>query len=139
MPKLLPSVSFALLLLIGSCEGIQELNGPRKCRDGWRSPSIGRQGACSHHGGVAAGAWSFLIIPAFGLAVGGGVWAYRRLDRFERSKQRPQLERRDAPPIPLCQLCGTAMVSKTTRRGKYKGREYLECFRHPQCNGRRWK
>ena len=22
------------------------------CNDGWKSPSIGRQGACSHHGGV---------------------------------------------------------------------------------------
>lgn len=25
------------------------------CADGWRSPSIGRQGACSHHGGVSGG------------------------------------------------------------------------------------
>lgn len=24
----------------------------RTCRDGWRSPSIGSRGACSHHGGV---------------------------------------------------------------------------------------
>ncbi|MFF2852674.1 hypothetical protein ACFVT5_41235 [Streptomyces sp. NPDC058001] len=24
------------------------------CRDGWDSPSIGRPGACSHHGGVVA-------------------------------------------------------------------------------------
>ncbi|MGE8281351.1 MAG: hypothetical protein ACN6O2_13050 [Stenotrophomonas sp.] len=24
----------------------------RTCRDGWGSPSIGRRGACSHHGGV---------------------------------------------------------------------------------------
>lgn len=26
------------------------------CRDGWPSPSIGKRGACSHHGGVA-GSW----------------------------------------------------------------------------------
>lgn len=26
--------------------------GPPRCADGWISPSIGRQGACSHHGGV---------------------------------------------------------------------------------------
>jgi hypothetical protein len=25
-----------------------------ECRDGWDSPSIGRPGACSHHGGVVA-------------------------------------------------------------------------------------
>ena len=34
------------------------LNGqdiPRRCADGWRSPSIGETGACSHHGGVVSG------------------------------------------------------------------------------------
>ena len=25
---------------------------PTRCEDGWRSPSIGSQGACSWHGGV---------------------------------------------------------------------------------------
>lgn len=28
---------------------------PRRCADGWRSPSIGSVGACSHHGGVVSG------------------------------------------------------------------------------------
>ena len=27
--------------------------GSLSCNDGWRSPSIGRPGACSHHSGVA--------------------------------------------------------------------------------------
>ena len=27
--------------------------GGAVCSDGWASPSIGRQGACSHHGGVS--------------------------------------------------------------------------------------
>lgn len=34
------------------------LNGAdlhRRCADGWRSPSIGEAGACSHHGGVVSG------------------------------------------------------------------------------------
>ncbi|WP_345780305.1 WYL domain-containing protein [uncultured Stenotrophomonas sp.] len=34
------------------------LNGAdlhRRCADGWRSPSIGVTGACSHHGGVVSG------------------------------------------------------------------------------------
>ncbi|TVZ90452.1 DUF3761 domain-containing protein [Streptomyces sp. BK340] len=30
------------------------------CRDGWGSPSIGRSGACSHHGGVV---WYFKSSP----------------------------------------------------------------------------
>jgi hypothetical protein len=28
---------------------------PYRCADGWHSPSIGRPGACSHHGGVVGG------------------------------------------------------------------------------------
>ena len=34
------------------------------CLDGWHSPSIGRQGACSHHGGIKPdprSGWIFLI------------------------------------------------------------------------------
>jgi hypothetical protein len=27
-------------------------DGPARCADGWNSPSIGKQGACSWHGGV---------------------------------------------------------------------------------------
>jgi hypothetical protein len=30
-------------------------NQPSRCADGWRSPSIGETGACSHHGGVVPG------------------------------------------------------------------------------------
>lgn len=31
---------------------IQWFFAGQRCSDGWASPSIGRQGACSHHGGV---------------------------------------------------------------------------------------
>ncbi|MBK6018356.1 DUF3761 domain-containing protein [Streptomyces sp. MBT53] len=35
---------------------------PAHCRDGWPSTSIGRQGACSHHGGVIPGSqWAMLL------------------------------------------------------------------------------
>ncbi len=36
------------------------------CNDGWKSPSIGRQGACSHHGGVDYNS----EYPLIGLIVG---------------------------------------------------------------------
>lgn len=32
---------------------LSEPRTPPKCVDGWRSPSIGKLGACSHHGGVS--------------------------------------------------------------------------------------
>ncbi|MFJ3667757.1 DUF3761 domain-containing protein [Streptomyces sp. NPDC090106] len=35
---------------------------PAHCKDGWPSTSIGRQGACSHHGGVVpAQPWATLV------------------------------------------------------------------------------
>ena len=37
---------FASMIVLGL------LVGPAACTDGWSSPSIGRQGACSWHGGV---------------------------------------------------------------------------------------
>lgn len=43
---------------------ISTVEGPARCRDGWHSTSIGKQGACSHHGGVgrsSAPIWSLLI------------------------------------------------------------------------------
>ena len=46
-----------LLLGLGSCGTSAFIfddlvHSYRNCADGWDSPSIGRQGACSHHGGV---------------------------------------------------------------------------------------
>ena len=46
-----------LLLGLGSCGTSTFIfddlvRSYRTCADGWDSPSIGRQGACSHHGGV---------------------------------------------------------------------------------------
>lgn len=47
----------ALVAGLGSCQGASSVSGDlvysyRECADGWQSPSIGSQGACSHHGGV---------------------------------------------------------------------------------------
>lgn len=41
-----------LVVFLLSSVFIGQLMGPVTCRDGWHSASIGRQGACSHHGGV---------------------------------------------------------------------------------------
>ena len=43
--------------------------GPVTCRDGWGSPSIGRRGACSHHGGVDR--WKESLAFFVSLAVAG--------------------------------------------------------------------
>lgn len=49
---------------------------PLHCADSWISPSIGKQGACSHHGGVVGGAvYETRLVPAV-----QGVIAPERVD-----------------------------------------------------------
>jgi hypothetical protein len=55
--------------------GVSSFQGPRTCEDGWHSMSIGRQGACSHHGGVdhTPGSMRFFISLLAGFAAGWGI------------------------------------------------------------------
>ena len=39
------------------------------CMDGWASSSIGRSGACSHHGGVRVSPWRTVVLI---LSIAGG-------------------------------------------------------------------
>lgn len=43
------------------------------------------------------------------------------------------------PPKPLdkpaCPECGSIMVKRTARRGRYAGREFYGCSNYPQCTG----
>jgi hypothetical protein len=93
-------VFFALSMLAG------QLLGSVKCRDGWASSSIGRQGACSHHGGVDRSRGGlgmiFMVVGGFagflfyGSAIG---------ERLDKPRQRPPLPPRPptpaSPPSPL--------------------------------------
>jgi hypothetical protein len=45
-------ITIGILLFVLSFIVLRQLIGPAKGRDGWASSSIGRQGACSWHGGV---------------------------------------------------------------------------------------
>jgi hypothetical protein len=49
------------------------------CSDGWASPSIGRQGACSHHGGVS-GASGLMQTLVFLGSVASGVYVSNTLN-----------------------------------------------------------
>nr|VFJ77486.1 MAG: hypothetical protein BECKFW1821C_GA0114237_112510 [Candidatus Kentron sp. FW] len=56
----------------------------RSCADGWISPSIGKQGACSHHGGVIVNlndfGWIMLILSIAFLVI-AAFWGKRRFLR----------------------------------------------------------
>ncbi|WP_429001056.1 helix-turn-helix transcriptional regulator [Stenotrophomonas maltophilia] len=49
--------NLTVAILVGGImfAGMNGKDFPRGCADGWRSPSIGSVGACSHHGGVVSG------------------------------------------------------------------------------------
>ena len=66
-----------------------------RCEDGWRSPSIGTQGACSYHGGIA---WTGRGL-AFLVSIGLGVLAYN-MPAILADARRPSTPRRERPPSP---------------------------------------
>jgi len=61
------------------------------CRDGWKSPSIGRQGACSHHGGVDYKG----DYPLIGIIV--GIFLGRKVYRFF-NKNEQQTKNHESKP-----------------------------------------
>ena len=79
---------------------------PPSCADGWKSPSIGLQGACSHHGGVRRHIrWWPVPIAALSAFVGlwiGGAFARR--------------QSHDGPPLPKSAL--EALIEESIRDGK---------------------
>lgn len=74
--------AFILALCVGSWLWglLDEPNLPLHCKDQWDSASIGAQGACSHHGGVAGGEdptpwWKKALALAGGM-LSFGLFAY---------------------------------------------------------------
>lgn len=121
-------VAVFVFLVLGS----RSILGPATCRDGWRSPSIGRQGACSHHGGVSHSRM-LLIFPFLGLAYWAGRLA--SCDSVGRkSDVSPTLTPR--PPGPKCPSCMGRMSKLTDDDGPHAGGQYWRCLNWPVCKGR---
>lgn len=158
---------FSWAIAIGVLFGLLRLSafvfGPTLCRDGWHSASIGRQGACSHHGGVDR---SKNILPLIftGLAAWAGIGFHSSPASYWLTFQRPPGPLRPEPPPPLssppptplpsrgqpsppapiqipaageaaCPKCGGGMVMRRARRGRHKHKPFWGCLRFPFCNG----
>lgn len=54
---------------------LMPLVAPATCADGWLSPSIGRRGACSRHGGVQRSVFGVLLVFSGSIALGMGAGA----------------------------------------------------------------
>jgi hypothetical protein len=69
------------------------------CHDGWKSPSIGIQGACSHHGGVNYHLEYPLIGFIVGSCAGSAVYTFlnkKRQAKFDLSKSKLAADIEDA-------------------------------------------
>ena len=129
---------FFILNLVGN-----QIVGPTRCSDGWASPSIGKQGACSHHGGVNRSPKSGVLI----LSILGGFVAAAFVGSGEPRSQRQNLEgknsslrkRKDGQhgngATPQCPVCGSDMVLRVAKKGKYAGRQFYGCKKYPRCKG----
>lgn len=148
LPFAVPPVVFVTALAL-----LGPLEGPPRCRDGWQSPSIGRPGACSWHGGVRRGGWSgvaAIALAGLSLYLAAGLqsgFVRRRETSFTTTPltsptqpppppqaKRPVL----APPGAIaCPKCGSRMIARVARRGRRAGKAFWGCSTYPYCTGTR--
>lgn len=76
------SVAIGIAVFFASLMTFKLLIGPLACWDGWVSPSIGRSGACSSHGGINHLSQAVIALGSLALAVIAGV----RLSSSKQSK-----------------------------------------------------
>lgn len=119
------------------------IQGPARCRDGWPSPSIGRQGACSHHGGVSSSPLLFELFLSIFAGWAAGALRNRPLERRRFAEQKAEQERIEAEIKAAaqadgiaCPLCGFPLRMRRARRGENKG-YFMGCTRYPRCKGTR--
>ncbi|WP_312591824.1 topoisomerase DNA-binding C4 zinc finger domain-containing protein [Stutzerimonas nitrititolerans] len=130
--------------------------GPVTCNSGWKSSSIGRQGACSHHGGVAGWKGSLPIL----LSGAAAFWFYVTFSqkgtssnvgtRIHQAPAESNNSQPITPPIPRkprtprthkdqkkCPKCNAPMSLRTAKKGKNPGSKFWGCKKYPRCKGTR--
>jgi hypothetical protein len=135
--KLFTAIVFVIVLLLA-----KEIIGPVTCSSGWQSASIGRQGACSHHGGVAG--WKgFMPFVLGGVAA---LWFYGTFSASNTSSANQNKRTSQAPSasnklreaqshVVRCPRCNGPMSLKIARKGKNAGGKFWGCNKYPRCKG----
>lgn len=90
--RLIPSAAIVGLVLFGIAYAGALALIPDRCSDGWRSPSIGIQGACSSHGGLDGSLPPLRLALALAAGIAGGLGLFtlrrRRLTRMLADEDR---------------------------------------------------
>lgn len=98
------------------------------------------RGRSSGRGSGGAGGFIFLLI------IGAGIALYSFFNGRSNARDRKEREAAQAllPPKPpasdwvqlgLCPLCGSSVVQRTARKGRYAGRTFFGCSQYPRCSG----
>ena len=150
--KLYSSLAFGVVAFVVAMIALNHLIGPTRCGDGWPSPSIGRRGACSWHGGVNWSPAELAFLASVIIGIGVGLVG----ERLKRRRTSSGLMRPASRPLPSllppqrgatprinltpgvrCPRCDSVMKKRLARRGRNAGREFWGCSRFPTCTGTR--
>jgi hypothetical protein len=113
-----------IIVAVLAIRAVGMMEGPATCNDGWHSMSIGRQGACSHHGGVR-GSWAAI------LGVGaGGIFGW--VTAVLLTPKPPSTK----PPIPILRPPPPTPIAPSVRHSAMPSASQIMYSRYcDQCSG----
>ena len=99
-----------------------------RCHSGWRSPSIGKSGACSHHGGVDRSAQSAAFLFSLVMGCVSGVYFGTRQSHRLRQKIKLKVLDKNNLNLPNCPFHGNMIIFIDEQ-----GEKYIACRKYPEC------
>jgi hypothetical protein len=113
---------------------------PAFARGGHGGGGGGGRNSGRGRGSGRGGGFIFLLI------VGAGIALHSFFSGRSKARDRKEREAAQAllPPKPpasewvqlgLCPLCGSSVVQRTARKGRYAGKTFFGCSKYPRCSG----
>lgn len=138
---ILHPVAIGLVAFVMAMTVIGMNMGPTRCNSGWKSSSIGRQGACSHHGGVNRTPGTLRLLASMAVGIGAGITAQKLQTPSSPAPTGPKPRNHSAIPSTharrsslsrcvsgsACSKCGSEARALVT-----DGRFVLKC-QSPEC------
>lgn len=154
-PQKHPNIFPTIIVFLVSWVIFLILIGGAVCSDGWHSGSIGRSGACSHHGGVRS--WPNVLAFFGSIIIAFKFHKFRNrntpssshnINSSPLSESSPRPAPNPEPPSQKikrdidkksnsCLRCGSNMVLRTAKKGRNTGNKFWGCSRYPRCKGTR--
>ncbi len=95
-------------------------------------------GPHQHPGGVCPYKWGGAVVVV--VVFGSIIWIYWASKQPEKSGGAytgqaiyPEPRRESKSKAPLCPSCGSEMILRTARKGRYAGKQFWGCRNYPSC------